>query len=236
VAARTPRSLIVTVVVAAVVAASALAGAAIVRSRATGQAAPGTGANPPATSTVGPQGCLIEPCQVLATTSVGGTAVELVADAGAASGRLRVGGPTSGQVIETTITETGVILTTDSLQCIAGGPAACLIKGRHGGGLAGEVVVGRSDSWSALQKPFVSDAGYLALANVDGDAEPEVLAAQHDCANVDPAACAGRPVFVQVFALNGTAQGCTRGYPKVDRLPGYPTVEVTSAQLTPCRR
>jgi hypothetical protein len=236
VAARTPRSLIVAIVVAAVLAAGALTAAAVLRWRSTATAGtPPTSTKPPATATVGTSGCLTEPCRVLATTTVGGTTVELVADAGATSGRLRVGGPTSGRVIETTITDMGVTLTTDSLQCVAGGPAACLIKGRHGDGLAGQVVVGRSDSWSPLEKPYVSDAGYLALANTDGDVEPEILAAQRDCSGSDPAACAGRPVFVQVFTLAGAVAGCTRTYSRVDRLPGYPTVHLTPAQLGPCR-
>jgi hypothetical protein len=233
VAAGTPRSVIVATVLAAVVAAAALGGAAVVRWRA-GQsdAAAVTSENPGTSSPVGPSGCLREPCQVLATTTVGGTTVELVADAGATSGRVRVGGPTSGRVLETTITDMGVLLTRDSLQCLAGGPTACLIKGAHGNGLAGQVMVGRSDEWRAVERPFVSDAGHLALANVDGDVEPEIIAAQHDCAG--QAECIGRPVFVQVFDLAGTELGCTRNYARVDRLPDYPAVRVTAAQLTPC--
>jgi hypothetical protein len=195
---------------------------------------PTTSQKPPASGVVGVSGCLVEPCKVLATTTVGGTVVERVADAGARSGRLRVGGPTSGSVIEATITDMGVMLSQDSLQCIAGGPMACLVKGEHEGGVAGQIIVGRSDKWSALEKPYVSDAGYLALANVDGDVAPEILAAQHDCGNADTN-CSARPVFVQVFAIAGPVVGCTKDYPRLDKLPGYPAVKITTAALTPCR-
>jgi hypothetical protein len=234
VAGRTPRAVIVAIVLSVLVAAGALGGAAVLRWRAAHPAAaPVTSGKPPASSGVGPSGCLREPCQVLASTTVGGTSVELVADAGGTSGRLRVGGLNSGSVIEATITEMGVTLAADSLQCLPGGPAACLIRGRHDGGIAGQVVVGRSDSWSALEQRYVSNAGYLALVNLDGDVVPEILAAQHDCsAAVD---CASRPVFAQVFALTGQVLGCTRNYPKLDRLPGSPGVPLTKAQLTQCR-
>lgn len=231
-AAGTPRSVLVTVVLALLVAAGALGGAGVIRWRAAQSAAtPATSQKPPATPAVGVSGCAVEPCRVLATSTVGGTAVELVADAGERSGRLRVGGPTSGSVIEATITDMGVTLTPDSLQCIAGGPMACLIRGEHDGGIAGQVAVGRSDKWSALETTFVSDAGYLALANINGDSAPEVLAAQFaDC----PRTGGGCPVHLQVFALAGKVLGCTKTYPKLDKLPGIGGVRLTEAALTPC--
>lgn len=231
----TPRSVTVAVVVATLVAAAALGAAAVLRWRASQVAAPAlTSQRPVPTSTVGPDGCLDHPCTVLATTTVGGTTIELVADKGFTSGRVRLGGPKSGDVIEATITELGVRLDKDSLQCVPGGPSACLIRGVHDTGVLGQVVVGRSDKWSPLEKRFAADAGYLALANVDGDSEPEILAAQHDCPATDLAECTERPVFVRVFGLTGEDLGCTRNYARVDRLPGYPTVQVTQSQLTRC--
>jgi len=232
-----PRSVIVAVVVSALVAAGALVASAALRTRASGSAtgAP-TSEKPSSTSPVGVSGCLVEPCQVLGRATVGGTSIELVADKGGVSGRLRVGGPTSGQVIETTITDMGVKLTADSLQCVSGGPSACLITGSRDGEaeVDGQVVVGRSDSWSALERPFVSDAGYLALSNVDGDSTPEVLAAQHDCQARDPASCSGQLIHVQVFALTGSVMGCSRSYSRLEKLPEYPVVHLTKAQLIPC--
>jgi hypothetical protein len=223
---------IVTVVLAVLVAAGALGGAQVIRWRAADSAStPTTTPKPPPSSSVGTSGCLIEPCTVLATTVIGGTGVELVADAGGHSGRLRVGGTTSGSVIEATITDMDVILTAESLQCIAGGPAACLIKGAHDGGIAGQIIVGRSDTWSLTEKTYISDAGYLVLANIDADVAPEILAAQHtDCARTD----GGCPVFMQVFAINGIVVGCTKPFPKLDKLPGYGAVKITAALLSPC--
>lgn len=231
-AAGTPRSVIVTVLLAVLVTAGALGGAGMIRWRAAqSTGTPATSQKPPATPTVGVSGCLVEPCKVLATTTVGGTAVELVADAGDRSGRLRVGGPTSGSVIETTITDMGVVLTPDSLQCVAGGPSACLIRGAHDGGIAGQIVVGRSDKWSALETPYASDAGYLALANINGDSAPEILAAQKTGCGRSDGAC---PVYLQVFGIAGKVIGCTREYPRLDKLPGYGNNKLTEAALTPC--
>ena len=222
-AGRTPRSVIVTVVLAVLVTAGALGSAGAIRWRAErSTSTPTTSTKPPV---VGVSGCLVEPCQVVARTTVGGTSVELVADAGARSGRLRVGGLTSGSVIEATITDQGVTLTKDSLQCIAGGPAACLIKGEHDGGIAGQVVVGRSDKWSLTEDTYISDAGYLTLANINGDSAPEILAAQR----------AGTAIFMQAFTIAGNVIGCTKDYPKLDKLPGFGNLKLTEAQLGPCR-
>jgi hypothetical protein len=231
-----PRALSVAVVLALVVAAGAFGGAAAIRWRAIGSGAPpSTSQNSPPTSPAGTRGCLVEPCTVLSSADVGGTRIELLADSGLRSGRLRIGGANASQVIETEITYLGVTLNTQSLQCVPGGPAACMIKGEYEGGIAGEVIVGRSDSWSRAEKQFTSDAGYLALANTDGDAAPEVVAAQHDCRNSDTE-CATRPIFLQVFALTGTAAGCSRNFTKLTSLPGYPpTIDMAKVPLTPCK-
>jgi hypothetical protein len=234
VAGGTPRSVVVTAVLAVLVTAGALGAAGAIRWRAAESAgAAQTSQKPPASGVVGVSGCLVDPCTSLASTTLGGTTVELTADAGARSGRLRIGSTSSGTVIETTITELGVTLTSESLQCVAGGPAACLIRGKpDGGGLVGQIVVGRSDSWSLTEKTYLSDAGYLVLANIDGDAAPEILAAQHaHCARSDPTC----PVFMQVFAIAGTVVRCTKDYPRLDKLPGYAGVKITQALLSPCR-
>lgn len=231
-AGRVPRSLAMAVVLCAVVAAGAFAGAAAVRLRASESAAASVTSENSEPAAAGGSGCRLEPCEVLATESVGGTTVELVVDADVTSGRLRIGGSSTGQVIETTITEMGVTLTSDSLQCVAGGPAACLVRGEYPEGTAGQVVVGRAGNWSALEKPYVSNAGYLGLANVNDDSAPDVIAAQYDCAGAQD--CSHRPVFAQVFGLNGAEVGCTKNYARVDKLPGHPLVVLTRAQLTPC--
>jgi hypothetical protein len=221
---------IVAVVVAALVAGGALVAANRVRD--TPPAASATSAPP--TSKVGPDGCLVRPCTVLGTVSVAGTTVQLVADKGARSGRLRIGGPDSGDVIDATVTDMGVTLTPASLQCVASSLSACLIRGRYHGGTAGQVVVGRSGKWSSLSKPFVSDAGYLVLAQITADVGPEVIAVQHDCDRATVPDCANRPVFAQVFTMSGAEAGCTQDYEGVASLPGYPDVRLGSGELSEC--
>ncbi|WP_325157871.1 hypothetical protein [Actinophytocola sp.] len=213
------------------VAAGAVVGAGALRLRAdrTTQAA-STSAK--AANPAGSNGCLQEPCRVLGHATIAGTVIELMADAGSRSGRLSIGGTAnSGWVIPATVTDNGVVLNDDSLQCVAGGTSACLIRGvAPDNRMFGQTVVGRSDSWASGQT-YVSNAGYLALANVDIDTSPEVLAAQHVCAD----GCATGPIRVQVFELDGSLVRCTRPYATLERLPGYPVVKLSQADLTPCK-
>lgn len=228
-----------TAVLSALVAGGALVGAKLVREHRAAADAPSVQQStaPPTESTsVGVRGCRTEPCRVLAITRVAGTTVELVADRGNRSGRLRIGGPSSSEVIETTVTDLGVTLTKSSLQCVAGAMSACMVRGAYEDGIAGQVVVGRSGKWSSLRKPFVSGAGYLVLAEVTGaQSGPEVIAAQHKCGRATAADCAGAPVFAQVFAVaSGTEVGCTRTYSDVGSLPDHPDVTLTADELTTC--
>ncbi len=227
---RRPWAVIVAAVLSALVAGGALVTAAQVRET-PAQAPPSTA---PPSSEVGVDGCVVRPCTVLDTAPVGGTTIQLLADKGARSGRLRIGGATSSDVIEVTITDMGVRLRPGALQCVAGSLSACMVRGTYRGGTAGQVVVGRSGKWSSLAKPFVSDAGYLALAQVTVDVGPEVLAVQHDCDRASAAACAGRPVFAQVFTMGGAEAGCTRDYATLEELPGFPSVEIHSGDLVAC--
>jgi hypothetical protein len=226
-------ALITAAVLAVLVAGGALVGARIVGERR--DAAPPASSRSAQPTSVGIRGCRVEPCKVLASAAVAGTTVELVADAGARSGRLRIGGPSSGTVIETTVTELGVTLTRSSLVCVARALSACLVRGEYEGGTAGQVVVGRSGNWSSLAKPFVSDAGYLALAEVTGRLSgPEVVAVQHACDRTSDAGCPDAPVFAQVFATTGVEVRCTGFYPDLSALPGYPAVKLTDLDLSPC--
>ncbi|SDH58813.1 hypothetical protein SAMN05192558_1215 [Actinokineospora alba] len=233
-ARRMPRSVVVTALLCGVVTAASLAGAAVLKARSQRVATPpSTSVSvPPTTPSVGLSGCLREPCQVLASTTVAGTFVELIADAGATSGRLRIGGPSASQVIETTVTDLGVTLTATSLQCVPGSASACLIRGEGPDGMTGQVVVGRSDKWNAQERAYLSSAGLLVLNNVVSDSSPEVIAAQYDCKGNQ--VCDKRPVYAQVFGLSGQEIGCTRTYTRLEQLPGYPQVTVPSAQLRDC--
>jgi hypothetical protein len=226
----TPWGVVVAVALSALVAGGALIAANQVADRP--DPVPETSAPP--TSSVGPDGCLVRPCTVLGTASVGGTTVQLVADKGARSGRLRIGGPDSGDVIDATVTDMGVTLAPGSLQCVPGTLSACLIRGGYDGGTAGQVVVGRSGKWSSLAKPFVADAGLLVLAQVTADVGPEVVAVRHDCDRATVPDCSTRPVFAQVFTMNGAEAGCTGDYQAVESLPGYPDVRLDSGDLSKC--
>ncbi len=226
--------MVLTAVACALVVAASLAGATLLGDRRTTPtpAARTTEATTTRPGGVGVSGCRREPCQVLATATVGGTIVELVADSGAVSGRLRIGGPTTGQVIETTITDTGARLTSGSLQCVPASVSACLVRGETEKGSTGQVVVGRSDKWSALARAFYSQVGYLGLVNVVSDSAAEVVAVQYDCRT--GVECAKRPIYAQVFTLAGQEVGCTRTYARVEQLPGYPQVQVAAAALRDC--
>jgi len=229
--AGTPWPVIVTVLLCALVAAGALTAAASLRDD--GTASPTT--TPLQTPSAQPfSGCKKEPCTVLRTEPIGDTAVELLADAGAMSGRLRIGGPGARQVVEVSITAVGAVLTQDSLRCVVGSLSGCLIRGNYPGGTAGQLVVGRSGKWSSVERQFVSGAGYLGLVDVGAPVGPEVVAAQYvDC---DPAIadCTGKQVYAQVYAINGTRLGCTKHYARLDSLPGFPEVDLKLDALRPC--
>ncbi|SDD20313.1 hypothetical protein [Actinokineospora iranica] len=228
---RAPTAVVLTALLSALVAGAAMTGSALLRDRPSART-PATETPPNSAASIGVSGCHRAPCQVLATATVGGTVIDLVADAGAASGRLRIGGPSASLVIETTITELGATLTHDSLQCHPASISACLIRGDTDEGATGQVVVGRSGKWSPLARAFYSRAGHLALVDIVNDQAPEVLAVQPDCpADTD---CAKRPVYAQVFELSGEEVGCSRTYSRIDQLPGYPEVDFTAAQLRPC--
>jgi hypothetical protein len=225
----------VTALLAAMVAGGTLVTAAVLRAdRATSGATPTTTLPSPTTSGVGVDGCLVEPCSVLASVPVGDTTVELVADSGNTSGRLRIGGAGSSEVIEVTITDRGATLGRDSLQCQSGLPTGCVVRGKVDGGVTGQVIIGRSGKWSSLAQPFMSNAGYLGLANLIPDADPEVLAAQHACNPTVTQDCSTTPVFVEVYNLNSERQGCTRQYSRLESMPGYPVVDFSEATLRPC--
>lgn len=230
---RTPTSVVVTIVLALLVAAGAVTTAALLRPGGRPTAEPSGSSTPaPAPDQEDDAStCHREPCQVLGTVVVAGSTVDLMVDAGGTSGRLRIGGPGSSRVIETSVTKLGVKLTTTSLQCVAGTITACLIRGAYDGGVAGEVIVGRSDTWNALENRFLSTAGYLALSNVAGNASPEIVAVQYECEDN----CHSGPVFGQVFEANGTERGCTRHhYAKLENMPGYPNIQLRGVELVDC--
>ena len=226
-ARRTPRTVVATAVLGALVFAGALGGAALTRTQAQVAGTPSAPPPPPPTST-GPadDGCLREPCRVVGAATLGDTRIELVADSGGTTGRLRIGSPGASRVIE--VAGIGALVRSGPLQCYPASISACLVRAEGEQGLTGIVVVGRSDKWSKLERPYLSTAGYLGLNNVVADSGPEVIAAQ--CS--DEACDYG--VYGQVFTLAGTTVGCTRQYASTAELPGYPSVTLSSARLGEC--
>jgi len=233
---RAPVATIVAVVLSALVAAGALVAAATLRDRGADTSSPTGTPTEDTADPVGPDGCRVAPCTVLGRTPVGGAMIELVADAGAKSGRLRIGGGTSqGVVFEVTITSDGTVTLDDqSLKCMTQGQTTCLIRGRTAGGMVGQVVVGRSGNWAEATRPFTSDAGYLSLADADPTSGLEVLAVQYDCDRAVTPDCAGAKVFAQVFTPNGQELGCTDNYSRLESMPKYPEVDFAKDDLHPC--
>ena len=205
------RAVIATVAVAVILTAAAFGGVYYLRTKTSGQPAPQVTPTP---TVVGP--CHVEPCTVLASASVGKSRIELWGDAGGRSGRVKI----DDLLYESTITGRGAVLTSGSLQCVAGTFSACLVHGEITGGRIGEVIVSRSGNWEAADQPYFSDAGYLALTDVNSDNTPEVVVVQ-------------KGFYAQVFQLNGTEMGCTRRFTRMNQLPGWPTVKPPAAQLHP---
>lgn len=206
-----------TVLLSLLVTVGAVGTAAYLRNRADAAAQ-----TPPPTQSALPStpGCRVEPCQVLATADVASTRIELVADAGGKSGRLRIGGT---RLVESTITERGAVLTEDSLQCVAAIPAACIVRGvaHPGAGVVGEIVIGRSGKWSLAGRGYASSAGHLTLVDINGHGAPEIIAVQVG-------------FYAQVFAMDSTVMGCTKSYSKIEQLPGWPAVKPDRRELKPC--
>ncbi|WP_130347058.1 hypothetical protein [Herbihabitans rhizosphaerae] len=224
--------MIVAVVLSALVAGGAMAGAAALRARSADSGTPPVADAPPSVPVEGDNGCRVEPCQTLTTVPVPGGSVELIADNGGRSGRLKINGSSSSSLVEITITNRGVVLTNQSLQCLSLSISACLVSGTGEGGRVGEVVVGRSGSWNGQAQPYFSDADYLGLTDVRGDGTPDVVTVQHDCGT--RSRCTGAPVFAQVYGLDGQELGCTRTFTRLTQLPGWPSVKPTPVQLKPC--
>jgi hypothetical protein len=230
--------MVVTTVVCTLVALGALVAAAVLRHERGNPAADDGTTTSPATTTsgAGADGCLASPCLVVGPVPIGGTTVQLVADAGGRSGRLQIGGGGASDVIEVTITKLGAVLGPDSLDCVGGTQSVCVVRGATGDGMFGQVVVGRSGKWASLEKPFASDAGYVGVGDVDRKQSGlEVLVAQHRCDPAATADCSTTPVYVQVFNLQSESLGCTRNYARLDSIPGWPTVDLSQATIRTCQ-
>lgn len=228
---RPPRPVLLTAAVAVVVVVASLLVAVLVRPGEERNSADGLSMP----TETGDAGCGGGPCRVVASDSVNGMPVELLADARGSVARLRAGGPTSGSIAEVTVASMGVPLNRDSLRCEESATPVCLVRGPHDGGMVGEVHIWQGDNWRSDQRPYFSDAGSVTLDDVDADDVPEVLVVSHDCSDVDSvSACQVAPVLVEVFDLSGGTVGCTDIYGSPGSLRGWPEVDVESSELIPC--
>lgn len=231
---KAPRAVVVTAIVAALVTAGALVSVYILRIQ-RGATVDEIAATPTTTTTTDSAAtCGTRPCEVLTSVPVGGTTVELLADASGLQGRLRVLGPGSTTVLETALAGMGVKLTQRSLSCRKGRTSVCLVSGGHDGGMAGEVFVAHRNDWQPADLSYFSSVGYLDLIQVSGDSSAEIAVAQQPRCGASAAECAGLPIIVEVFQLDGSTVGCTPEYAALTQLPGWPDVELTDAQLQPC--
>ena len=174
------------------------------------------------------------PCRSLADTTVAGSSVQLLANADATSGRVRiVTAQGLNSVFETTISQLGATLTAQSLTCVTATAATCMVSGTGPEGSAGEVFVEANGDWERADDPYFASGGYISLRQ-GGAQGAEVITAQVECDSDLTTECAGAPVYVQVFAATGATLGCTTPVSKLDRLPGWPTVTVSTGQLHAC--
>lgn len=234
VGARAPRSVLVTVLVALVVVVGALVVVVAQRPRpdpaVTAPSSPGPAAGQTELE------CGKVACRTLKAIDIHGTTVTLLDDGQGGSGLITVG-PRVPTVVEVTITALGAKLGPDSLLCLDGGTAACLVQGRQqGGAVVGELISSGGDTWRASERQYLSDASYIGLDDVTGDNVPEVLVVRHECpgSTSGTAKCAAAPVLVEVFDLGGDALGCTRKYTSPSQLRGWPTVRLEKADIRTC--
>ncbi|MGW5722616.1 hypothetical protein ACWEVP_41045 [Amycolatopsis sp. NPDC003865] len=234
-AARTPRSALLTAVLAAMVTLGAIGTVFLLRPR---PEAPSGAAEPAAAPVTAVATCGGGPCRQLAAVTVGGTPVVLLADAAGGSARVRVG-TEPGTVFELSIAQLGVRLDQNSLRCIDGAAPTCLVRGDvgdEGKAAYGELLVASGGVWRAPGKPYFADAGTLSLYDVTADGRPDVIVVRHDCRGADSgtAQCDAAPVLGQVYDVSGKPVGCTRRYTSPSDLRGWPDIRLTRADLRTC--
>ncbi|UOZ09891.1 hypothetical protein [Amycolatopsis sp. WQ 127309] len=235
-AVRTPRSALLTAVLAAVITLGAIGAVFLLRPRPDAPAdtvsEPATGTEPPAVT------CGGGPCRQLAAMTVGGTPVVLLTDAAGGSAQVRVG-PEPGTVFDLSLAQLGARLDANSLTCIDGVAPTCLIRGDvgdDGTGAYGELLVRGGGVWRDPGKPYFADAGTLTLYDVTADGRPDVIVVRHDCPDAASGTpeCQASPVLGEVYDVTGKSLGCTRKVTAPSDLRGWPAVRLTRADLRAC--
>jgi uncharacterized membrane protein len=229
---RTPRSVLVTVLVALVVVIGALAVVVALRP---GPDAPATAA-PAITTPRSLPACGKAPCRTLKSLNIHGTTVALLDDGQGGSGLVAVGADAS-TLEEVTVTALGAKLGPDSLTCLDGSTAACLVQGGQSTGtVIAELLTSDGDSWRTSERQFLSDASYIGLDDVTGDNVPEVVLVRHECPDSTSGTprCAAAPVLAEIFDLAGDTLGCTRKYTSPSQLHGWPVIRLSKSDIRAC--
>ena len=173
--------------------------------------------------------CGTTACRPVVTSTVGQDQVEVLAGEG--GGRIRVTGPAGPNIFESTVVESGGQFDAQSLECVSAPVSVCLVRGKAGDELLGEVLVGRAGVWTRVQARYLATGGYLALNDVDGDQVADVVAVQRPC---DPTGCGKSYAQVFSFTAGKALLGCTTVVNAVEDLPGWPAVAPATADLGSC--
>jgi hypothetical protein len=228
---RTPRSVLVTVLVALVVVIAALVVVVAVRPK---PDAPVLTA--PAVAPRSVAACGKAPCRTLKSVQIHGTTVALLDDGQGGSGLVAIGADAS-TLEEVTVTALGAGLDADSLTCLDGSTAACLVQGRQATGVViAELLASDGDTWRTSERQFLSDASYIGLDDVTGDNVPEVVLVRHECPDATSGTpqCTAAPVLAEIFDLGGDTLGCTRKYTSPSQLHGWPVIRLSKVDVRQC--
>ncbi|MFC0544305.1 hypothetical protein [Kutzneria chonburiensis] len=229
---RASRPVYVAVVVAVLVLIAAIGTTVVMRQLREAAAAPSTTPQPAPTASTGPvQLCGQAPCVKLTSISLPqfGETVDLLADGKGHDARLRITSDRGAVLFSSQI----AIVDAKSITCEEGKPSVCLLQGKDSAGLIGEVFTDDNGTWRQTQPPFSSDAGYLALRDVNGDGVPDVVTTQGRCGDNAVASCT--KVAVAVFQATGEEIGCSATYNSPQQLPGWPTVRPDPSRLVECQ-
>jgi hypothetical protein len=191
-------------------------------------AAPGPPPGEPSSADAGLR-CGTTACRPVVTSTVGQDVVEVLVGEG--GGRIRVTGPAGPNIFESTVVESGGQVDAQSLECVSAEVSVCLVRGKAGDDLLGEVLVGRSGAWTRAQARYLATGGYLALHDVDGDQVADVVAVQRPC---DPTGCEKSYAQVFSFTAGKPLLGCTAVVDALEELPGWPAVAPAAADLRSC--
>ncbi|HTI20793.1 MAG TPA: hypothetical protein VL652_07355 [Kutzneria sp.] len=229
---RASRPVYVAVVVAVLVLVAVIGTTVVMRQLREAAAAPSTSPQPVPTASTGPvQLCGQAPCVKLTSIALPqyGETVDLLADGKGHDARLRITSERGAVLFSSQI----ATVDAKAITCQEGRPTVCLLQGKQGADLIGEVFTDDNGTWRQTQPPFSSDTGYLALRDVNGDGVPDVVTTQGRCPDNAAASCTR--VAVAVFQATGEEIGCTATYNSPQQLPGWPEVRPDPSRLFECQ-